>query len=156
MSASLINDENEKIVHELRIRGRARPGGSKRWVGRIIDASPNVGKWKSLVRSQVAKQWGFAPMYTVPVVVNVKFYFTRFDTDYKKRRKGEKERRLKPTAPTHPTSLRFGDLTKLWRSTEDALTGIVWKDDRLVVGSMLSKQYGDRNEVHIQVTAWEG
>jgi Holliday junction resolvase RusA-like endonuclease len=38
--------------------------------------------------------------------------------------------------PTNPP-----DATKLLRSTEDALTGIVWKDDKLIVDQLVSKNY---------------
>ena len=46
---------------------------------------------------------------------------------------------LLPGAPWVPVVKP--DLTKLLRSTEDALTGIVWQDDSLVVETFVSKTY---------------
>lgn len=44
------------------------------------------------------------------------------------------------------------DLSKLTRSAEDALTGIIWRDDAQVVSSMQSKRYSDSPGVDISIT----
>ena len=53
---------------------------------------------------------------------------------------------LKPSAPAHNTSGRHGDLSKLVRSTEDALTGVVYDDDRQIVTLAASKRYCTTDE----------
>lgn len=45
------------------------------------------------------------------------------------------------------------DRTKLTRSTEDALKGIVWADDAQIVAGATTKTYGDKPGCHIHVTA---
>lgn len=46
---------------------------------------------------------------------------------------------LKPSAPDHPTTKP--DALKLCRSTEDALTGVVWNDDSQTVQLDIEKRY---------------
>jgi Holliday junction resolvase RusA-like endonuclease len=46
-----------------------------------------------------------------------------------------------PSAPEHNTSGRHGDLSKLVRSTEDALTGVLYDDDRQIVSLTAEKRY---------------
>lgn len=50
----------------------------------------------------------------------------------------------------HPTVRP--DLTKLVRGIEDALTGIVWRDDAQVVEQFLAKRYGEPARVEIAVS----
>lgn len=53
---------------------------------------------------------------------------------------------IKPSAPQHNTSGRNGDLSKLVRSTEDALTGVAYNDDRQIVSMNVSKRYCTADE----------
>jgi Holliday junction resolvase RusA-like endonuclease len=39
------------------------------------------------------------------------------------------------------------DATKLWRPTEDALTGIVWRDDSQIIRQLVRKRYCGPGEV---------
>jgi Holliday junction resolvase RusA-like endonuclease len=48
---------------------------------------------------------------------------------------------VKRSAPEHPTVKP--DLTKLVRAIEDALTGIVWRDDSQIIYQTASKEYAD-------------
>jgi hypothetical protein len=49
-----------------------------------------------------------------------------------------------PSAPAFHTTRP--DATKLWRSTEDALTGIMWSDDAQIVLQTIQKRYADTGE----------
>ncbi len=60
---------------------------------------------------------------------------------------------LKPSAPSHPTGRP--DVTKLIRSTEDALTGIVWRDDAQIVEQIGHKGYAQKPGCHIFVRELE-
>ena len=42
-------------------------------------------------------------------------------------------------------------LLKLTRAVEDALTGLVWRDDAQVVDEVLSKRYGAPERVEVRV-----
>ena len=48
---------------------------------------------------------------------------------------------LKPSAPQHCTSAQKGDIDKLQRSLLDALTGVLYDDDRQVVSITAHKRY---------------
>ena len=63
---------------------------------------------------------------------------------------------LKPTAPLYHTSKP--DLTKLMRSTEDALTGICWTDDSSIARQSPLKLYSNDGltGATIEVTTLEG
>lgn len=109
--------------------GNPGPQGSKRHVGNgvMVESSKKVKPWRDDVRN-AAQAWldanGNPPLITVPVVLEANFYLPR-----------PKSRKNDIVVPTMP------DLSKLIRSTEDALTGVVWKDDALVVKVWASKRY---------------
>ena len=122
----------------LRIPGQPQPGGSKRaftpkgWKRAVIvDANPKAKDWKRTV--QVFAQQGFdRPVINGPVRTTCTFYMARpkwhFGT-----------RGLKANSPAYHTIAPDG--TKLWRSTEDALKGIVWVDDARVADQRVVKLY---------------
>lgn len=58
---------------------------------------------------------------------------------------------VKPSAPVWPTSKANGDRTNLLKSIEDALTGVVWRDDSQVVDGPIKKSYGDCELIRIVV-----
>lgn len=69
-----------------------------------------------------------------PVELVVRFYVPRPKSHY-----GAKG--LRPVAPSYPTVAP--DVTKLLRAVEDALKGIVWRDDSQVVIQHAWKRYGE-------------
>jgi Holliday junction resolvase RusA-like endonuclease len=123
------------------VPGIPKPGGSKRGfilpgTKRVIitDANPKSRDWKTSV-SQVANDHGVTPL-SGPLELSIDFIFPRpkghFGT-------GKNEYVLKASAPQHHTVKP--DATKLTRSTEDALTGIAWRDDAQVAVQTISKWY---------------
>jgi crossover junction endodeoxyribonuclease RusA len=66
------------------------------------------------------------------------FVFSRPKAHY--RTNGE----LKPSAPQHCTG-RIGDLSKLVRAVEDALTGVVYDDDAQIVHLTSQRRYVSGN-----------
>jgi len=62
---------------------------------------------------------------------------------------GRNSAKLKPSAPIYPD--KRPDLTKLIRAVEDALTGIVWRDDAQVVMQRAAKLYGEPARVVVSV-----
>ena len=63
---------------------------------------------------------------------------------------GRNADQVKASAPPHPTTKP--DATKLVRAVEDALTGVIWRDDSQVVRQWASKVYDDCEGVSVIVT----
>lgn len=139
----------------ITVFGEAQPGGSKRAVplggrnptGRwgVVDANRRAGPWKE----SVAQEAGFryqGSLLTMPIVAEMIFYRVRpkghFGT-------GRNEGIVKDSAPAYPAGRP--DVLKLARAVEDALTGIVWADDALIVDERISKRWGDRARVEIRI-----
>ena len=53
---------------------------------------------------------------------------------------GKNAAKLKPSAPKFHT--KRPDATKLLRALEDALTGVIWRDDEQIVKQTVRKHYG--------------
>jgi len=123
------------------VPGIPRPGGSKRGIpikgGRvnIVDASKYVGDWKAAVSyfAHQAMHLEGVPMFTGPVAVDLSFRMPRPKHHY--RPSGE----LRGKAPRYHS--HQPDWLKLSRSTEDAMTGIVWRDDGQGVQATVEKLY---------------
>ncbi len=54
---------------------------------------------------------------------------------------GKNAGKLKPSAPKHPTSRAHGDAKNLLTAAEDALEGILYRDDTLLCDSLPRKRY---------------
>ena len=144
-------------VIEFFVPGTPRPAGSKRGFpvkgrdGRVhvamTDSSGAKGKsWRVACVAAVTEVWHDDPI-SEPIRLEVEFVMPRPGTHFGKR-KGEPY--LKPDAPTRHTAKP--DATKLLRALEDALTGVVWKDDAQVVEQFVSKRYGPRPGANVIVT----
>jgi Holliday junction resolvase RusA-like endonuclease len=121
-------------------RGASRGAGlpSKRWV--IVDDCKTSAAWKYNVRWHV-KAWllEHKPPVSLPVTcavdLSLKFWFQRPDSHYAMRR--GQPRGLRRSAPVFRR--KRPDVLKLARAVEDALTGIVWRDDSQIVSERLWK-----------------
>jgi Holliday junction resolvase RusA-like endonuclease len=111
--------------------GRPAPQGSKRHVGRgvMVESSRALKPWRDDVKAaaEIAIQnldqpgGGIAPGYPLDAPLIVRMVFT-----LPKPTSAPKRRRIWPS--------KIPDLSKLIRSTEDALTAAgVWRDDARVV-----------------------
>jgi crossover junction endodeoxyribonuclease RusA len=106
---------------------------------RVIDASTKTGKtWRKAVTTQAKRiMEEFENLPTdQPVILNITFVMPRPKMHFGTGRNAEV---LKPGAPEHHKTKP--DRTKLLRSTEDALTGILWKDDSQVIAGDIRKVY---------------
>jgi Holliday junction resolvase RusA-like endonuclease len=124
----------------ITVRGLPAPQGSKRHVGRgiMIESSKHVKPWRQDVKyaalEAIGDEW---QLLDGPLLVAMTFAFARPKSHY---RTGRNAHLLRDNAPTRPTGVP--DLSKLVRSTEDALTGVVWVDDsRVVEYARLGKFY---------------
>lgn len=123
----------------FRVRGTPAPQGShrafvNRRTGRAIvtDDSPATRPWRADVRAAAAEAMGDAPPMGRAVRVYLMFRFDR-------PRGHHGARGLLPSAPVDKVTRP--DLDKLQRSTLDALTGLVFRDDALVVDLVASKRW---------------
>ena len=124
----------------FRVTGTAAPQGSKRHVGggRMIEMSKALGPWRERVHAKAVETMAGAAPTTLPVRLSVRFTFMRPRSHY---RSGKNQHLVKPSAP--PVMMGAPDLSKLVRAIEDALTGVVFRDDALVVQLYAEKLYGE-------------
>lgn len=122
----------QPIARAVRIiaYGRPAPQGSKRHVGRgiMVESSKHLRPWRQCVHAAaLAARKGAAPL-DGPLLVRMVFTMP-------KPKSAPKTRRTWPD--------RMPDLSKLARSTEDALTDAgIWTDDaRVVAYGRLAKVY---------------
>jgi len=114
------------------VYGRPAPQGSKKAVGRrkngstiLIEMSQKVKPWREAVKTAALEAYD-GPTITDPVVLYVVFTL-------------QAPAKL-PKGRTYPTTAP--DLSKLIRSTEDAITDAgIWRDDSLVVVETGQKLY---------------
>lgn len=132
------------------VPGIPAPGGSKRFVGHskktgraiLIDAAGERNKnWRSIVGvvgSAKMREALLGMQFNGPLRVRFDFVMSRPKHHFN--RKGE----LKESSPMYHTTRP--DALKLARSTEDALTGIVWNDDAQTAMLEISKCYAHKGE----------
>jgi Holliday junction resolvase RusA-like endonuclease len=142
---------------EFAVRGKPEPRGSKqpyvvyknratkeparREDGSIIvnmtDDNVESQAWMAKVAAAGRVAWKHqAPLEEVAVEVALVFFVYRPGDQHGT---GRNERFVKDHAPARPR--KKPDLDKLARGTLDALSGVIWKDDNLIVGMSLDKRY---------------
>ena len=149
------------VIH---VHGVAAPQGSKQGYARagrviLVESSKAVKPWREAVKYAAldalrvgeedeygaAERVGF-PFGLAPVELLVTFTFPRPRSHY---RTGKYAHELRPGAPAYVA--KMPDLDKLIRSTADALTGVVWRDDAQVARIVTAKVYGQRPGAHIVI-----
>lgn len=127
------------------VPGKAYPAGShKSFHGRITHVNPKLKPWMDTVKWFAMNKYEREVLISGPVELELHFTIAYRKGDYGTGRNADK---LKPSAPTYHTTTP--DLTKLIRAVEDALTGIIWKDDKQVWSSVGTKKYGHKPQVEI-------
>lgn len=137
--------------------GVARPKGSARAFtaasgkAHVAPASSKEKGWRAgVANAAVAAMAGRAPL-DGPLTIDVVFYMPRPRSHY---RTGKNFDQLRETAPVAPTS--SPDASKLLRSIEDAMNGIVFTDDARLVTLLVSKRYCHEHQPHVgvKVAVW--
>lgn len=136
------------------VHGTPKPAGSKRvFLNRktgkpiVVDASGGPGKdWRYAIQ---AVAWELKPQkpFDFPLFVELTFYLPRPKTHYNT--KGN----LKPNAPRVPGAQP--DALKLARAVEDALSGIIWRDDSIITTEIIRKRYANIGAHGVTVTITE-
>lgn len=143
----------------LEIPIRAVPGSNRKRsfvnpkTGRpvIVDKAKGKAQFTAAVRlfaAEAAREQGWE-LARDPVELQVQFRYARPACHYGTGRNAEKVKPSRGDA-RHAQS---PDLTNLVKCIEDALTGIVWHDDRQVWRSTLSKVWGVTDSVAVDVVS---
>lgn len=152
-----LNDQQTKI--EFTVFGKGATAGSKRafpfrrkdgklGVNVTHDNASTKG-WMNLV-AQVARQNYDGPLLTGAIRLELSFFHVRPKSHYGTGRNADK---LKDSAPKH--KITMPDTIKLARAVEDALKGVLWRDDNQVCEHHLRKLFGDVERVHVLVTSMD-
>ena len=147
-----------KAVLTFEVIGLPKPAGSKRGfairkngqlTGRVavVDACQESREWKTVVAREAAITMNERrQMFTGPLRLRLSFRMPRLKGHFGT---GRNANVLKANAPARPTVKP--DLLKLARAVEDALTGIVWRDDAQIVIEELEKLYGSCPGCRIEI-----
>lgn len=133
------------------VYGVAQPAGSKRAgmskSGKMFvrDDAKRSRPWKTQVSQAAGEAVNGAGLLDGPLELSVIFTVPRPKGHYG-------ARGLRPSAPAYPAVRP--DVTKLLRGVEDALTGIVWRDDAQVVAQHAYKVYGEPARADIEVKVY--
>ena len=140
------------------VPGIPSTSGSKRGfvnpkTGGVIIAPTNSKKqkqWMSDVKKFGKEACGDGPLYLGPVILTIDFKLMRPKNHYGT---GRNAGVLKKSAARY--HLKKPDLTKLVRCTEDALKGVVWKDDSQVVRQNVGKYYSSKPGAQVIIECLE-
>jgi Holliday junction resolvase RusA-like endonuclease len=111
----------------------------------VVDANPQSKDWKSDVRAAAMNAFHGQP-FANAITLHLVFFVPRPKCHF---RSGKNSHLKKDSAPQYPTTKP--DATKLLRGVEDALTGIIWRDDAQIVTQFVTKRYGDTPGVQVNV-----
>jgi crossover junction endodeoxyribonuclease RusA len=120
------------------VPGRSAPQGSKKGYRRgsqvvMVEMSKYVDAWRTDVRAACVDAWAGRGPLDCPIIVQMEFVRARPTTAPKR---------------STPSATGMPDLSKLVRSTEDAITSSgLWRDDSRVVVTLSSKRIAEIDEV---------
>ena len=136
------------------VQDEPKPGGSKKpfqspKTGKlfVVDDCKGNKNWRASVRLAGIKAMAGQPPFAGPIKLVIEYKLKRPTNHYGS---GKKAGILKPTAEYF--HVKRPDVLKLTRSTEDALTGVVWLDDSQIAIEHLTKKYSDDNIVGASIT----
>lgn len=154
---------------EFTAYGEAKPAGSKTGFvvktksGKsravVVDACKTTKPWQAVVSSsalEAIKDCGETPRLSLfdsetSLVVDMRFFIPRPAGHYFKTGKfaGQKKSQAREYPCVRP------DVLKLARAVEDAMTGIVYRDDSQIVQEHISKHYGEPARVEVTISTLE-
>lgn len=102
----------------------------------VDDNNKSKKAWAASVSQAASQVMGGKRLITGPVSLTVAFYFSRPKSHYGS---GKNAGIVKPSACMH--HIQSPDLDKLVRCLGDALTGIIYRDDRQVFALMASRHW---------------
>ena len=139
------------------VLGKPQTAGSKRafpikrkngTLGVVVsDDNKQTKNWQAAVRD-AAMQVFAGGLLTGPLHVEMRFFFVRPASHYGS---GRNAGQVKASAPLH--AAKRPDVLKLSRAVEDALTGVVWRDDAQIVVEVLTKEFGEPTRAEVEISA---
>ena len=93
----------------------------------VPDDNVKSKDWVAAVSAAAGETWKGNGLMIGPLLLEAVFYFARPQDHYGT---GKNEGKVKPSAPRFHA--KQPDLSKLVRSIEDAMTGVVYRDDRQI------------------------
>lgn len=137
------------------VPGRPRPKGSSTWIPKGGKAVPITDEklvtWTGAVAIAAAEAMDGEPLLQGGIILIAVFEFSRPKSHYGTGRNAEK---LKPSAPDDHT--QKPDSSKLLRALEDAMTGIVYKDDAQICSHYIHKDWINKDaQDYTFVRVWE-
>ncbi len=128
--------------------------GGQRWIRavdimkvvRVLDDNPKAKGWQKKVQTAAFEQLGIHPnpserlLFAEALIVVTQFFVARPKNHYKKDGSLSAEGVRRPYPTVKPDAL------KLLRPTEDALSGLIWTDDAIIIDHILHKRYADDPE----------
>lgn len=136
------------------VHGVAQPAGSKkgfvnRSTGRVIitDDAKKSRPWKAQVSDAAGEAMHGRDLLDGPLLLELTFWVNRPKGHFGS---GKNHAAVRTAAPWAPTVKP--DLLKLARAVEDALTGVVYRDDSQITYEVLQKAYttgGARTEIRV-------
>ena len=144
----LSEDGGVALTVRIVVYGKPAPAGSK-VAGRTLDgrsyvrdASKGSAEWKRLISQVAGTAMDGKSLLEGELTARIIFHLPRPKGHYGK--KG-----LRDSAPDWPTVKP--DVLKLARAVEDALSGIVYRDDAQIVMETIIKRYGDPTRCDISI-----
>lgn len=120
----------------------------------MCDDNKKSKAWMQEVRSAAyaafVDRFGEDRLFDGPLVLNALFFFQRPKSHFGS---GKNSSELKESAPAY--HFQSPDLAKLIRALEDAMTGVVWVDDRLVFRYDCSRHWADNGPERVEVVVKE-
>jgi crossover junction endodeoxyribonuclease RusA len=136
-------------VIELTIIGIPAPQGSKtRTRFGVREDNKRTAPWRATVAAEAFTVWHGKQPIDSPVEVDALFVFPRPKSHY---RTGRNAHLLKDTAPAWCSTKPDAD--KLARAIGDALTGVLLRDDNLIVEWRIRKVYGHPARCELRIAA---
>lgn len=168
-TAQLIDPSTLHKVVDFFVPGDPAPGGNKcalpimrhgapvcrpsgRPIFNMVEAKSDKGRertrnWRANVATFAAMAMnGQSLLVSESLYVECVFFLSRPKSHY---RTGRYAGELKPNQPGRPTVKP--DTLKLMRSTEDAMTGVVWRDDCQTGPMFIDRRYGEQTGARIAV-----
>jgi len=109
----------------------------------VVDDNADMKSWRFVVASAACQAWlPHSPFQAGPILIQFEFVLGRRKGDFGT---GANAERLKDSAPRWCEVKP--DVGKYVRCMEDALTGILWRDDAQVALQVTGKRYADPDEI---------
>lgn len=143
-------------VIEFEVYGRPATAGSKtvffnKKTGKpiVVPASKFTKPWMDSIRA-AAREFYSGELLRCALRLTVEYHYVRPDSDFGT---GRNKGILKKSAKKYRT--QEPDLSKLVRAAEDAITGIIWKNDSQIVEEHLYKGFGSKPKAKIKIETLE-